>query len=313
MGRKAIRARKKALDKLLEKGVSALALGIGLLVVPRLLHDPALGAAFASGTRTIAWLVIAAGVALIALHFFVRRLSPADAPSKQEPQWTSVPRPDLLRHEQSNFGLTETPPITRSMPDTPLRRASQGGRHTEWGTKVFDAIEWRRFEAVCERLFAQGGFETRAQSHGPDGGVDIWLHSRNADGPAAIVQCKHWTRAVGVKEIREFFGVMASHQLKRGTFATTSTFTPDAMRFAKENGINAMGPERLLALIASRTPQQQIELLDVAYEGEYWKPTCASCGIKMVEREAKKTAVPFWGCARYPTCKSTLPMRAAVA
>jgi len=166
---------------------------------------------------------------------------------------------------------------------------------------------------VCERLFAQGGFETRAQSHGPDGGVDIWLHSKNADGPAAIVQCKHWTKAVGVKEMREFFGVMASHQLKRGTFATTSTFTPDALRFAKANGINAMGPERLLALIARRTPQQQNELLDVAYEGEYWKPTCASCGIKMVEREAQKTAVPFWGCAHFPTCKSTLPMREALA
>ncbi|WP_269632134.1 restriction endonuclease [Pelomonas sp. BJYL3] len=36
-------------------------------------------------------------------------------------------------------------------------------------------IEWRRFEAVVEALFKQVGFETKSQSHGADGGIDIWL------------------------------------------------------------------------------------------------------------------------------------------
>jgi len=176
---------------------------------------------------------------------------------------------------------------------------------------VFEAIEWRRFEAVCEKLFAQGGFETRAQSHGADGGVDIWLHSRHAEGPAAIVQCKHWQgKLVGVKELREFYGVMSSHKLKRGTYATSSTFTADAMNFAKENGISALDGKGLLALIAKRTPEQQQEILETAYEGEYWRPTCARCGVKMVERTKKDGGSGFWGCANYPRCKSTLPMRA---
>jgi restriction system protein len=69
-----------------------------------------------------------------------------------------------------------------------------------WGAEVFDAIEWRRFEAVVERLFQQAGFETRAQSHGADMGVDVWLYSRNQPGqPVSLVQCKHWTgKRVGV-------------------------------------------------------------------------------------------------------------------
>jgi restriction system protein len=139
--------------------------------------------------------------------------------------------------------------------------------------------------------------------------VDIWLHSRHTEGAAAIVQCKHWNgRQVGVKEMREFFGVMASHKLKRGTYATTSTFTPDAAQFAKDNGISALDRVRLLALIAKRTPEQQIELLEIAYEGEYWRPTCASCGVKMVERESRKNASGFWGCTQFPKCKGTLPM-----
>lgn len=184
---------------------------------------------------------------------------------------------------------------------------------TRWSPAVFSAIEWRRFEAVCEALFAQAGFETRSQSHGADGGVDIWLHSANTQGPVAVVQCKHWhNKPVGVKEIREFFGVMASHQLKRGTYATTSTYTADAQKFAKDNGINAMDGPALLALIAKRTPKQQQALLAVAYEGEYWRPTCASCGIKLVERTPAKGGAAFWGCNNFPRCRCRLEMRSAL-
>jgi len=44
-------------------------------------------------------------------------------------------------------------------------------------------------------------------------------------------------------------------------------------------------------------------------DGDYWRPTCASCGIKMVERTKKAGGAGFWGCATYPKCRSTLPMR----
>ena len=81
---------------------------------------------------------------------------------------------------------------------------------------MFEAIEWRRFEAVCEALFAQADFQTKAQSHGADGGVDIWLYSQHARGPVSVVQCKHWRgKLVGVKQMREFFGVMTANQMAR--------------------------------------------------------------------------------------------------
>lgn len=59
-----------------------------------------------------------------------------------------------------------------------------------WNAAVFDHIEWRRFEAVCEALFAQSGMRSESQSHGADGGVDIWLYSQHSDKPV-FVQCKH--------------------------------------------------------------------------------------------------------------------------
>lgn len=180
-----------------------------------------------------------------------------------------------------------------------------------WGPDVFRVIEWRRFEAVVEALFRQAGMQTKSQSHGADGGVDIWLYSRQQpDVPVGLVQCKHWfSKPVGVDKIRELRGVMAAKKVGRGIFATTSTFTPDATQFGRENGIDLMDVEHLLAYIAKRTPEEQRALLDVALEGNYWRPTCARCGTKMVERAPRKGGSSFWGCSNYPRCKSTLSTR----
>lgn len=317
MGRQRSQARAtKSPGKLFEAGVGAVLVGAGLLVAPALMGNSAVARAFATGARIPAVFALLLGACLIAVHFVLRaRAKPQQpAPPRQEPDWTSWAPPETLAALQR--AVPQPGPIS-SFPDTgadtdagALPPAPQRRRELTWSQKVFDDIEWRRFEAVCEKLFGQAGFETRTQSHGADGGVDIWLHSKHAQGPAAVVQCKHWSgRQVGVKEVREFLGVMTAHGLKRGTYATTSTFTAEAAKFAKENGINALDGARLLALVGKRTPEQQLELLQIAYEGEYWRPTCASCGTKMVEREARKTASRFWGCVQYPRCKSMLPMR----
>ena len=180
-----------------------------------------------------------------------------------------------------------------------------------WSAAVFDHIEWRRFEAVCEALFAQSGMRSESQSHGADGGVDIWLYSQHSDKPV-IVQCKHWKkRVVGVKEVREFYGVLKSHDLMYGTFATSSTFSSDALAFAKGNRINAQDREGLLRLIAGRSAEQQQALLATAYEGEYWKPTCVKCGVKMVMREKKDGSSSFWGCINYGKTRCSSMMKVA--
>jgi restriction system protein len=186
-----------------------------------------------------------------------------------------------------------------------------------WSAEVFQRVEWRRFEAVVEALFAQAGFETRSQPHGADGGVDIWLYSKNhADGeaPASIVQCKHWVSwSVGVKPVRELRGVMAQHGIARGQFVTTSRFTSEAQAFAQQNGIALHDSDGLLRLIRLRHPKQQEALLATAFEGDYWRPTCVRCGVKMTERTARDTGRPFWGCTHFPKCRRTMEISAARA
>ena len=103
------------------------------------------------------------------------------------------------------------------------------------------------------------------------------------------------------------------HQLHNGSYVTSSTFTAEAAAFAKANGIQMLDGAALLKLIGQRTPEQQAALLAVAYEGEYWRPTCASCGTKMVEKTSTKKAGSFWGCANYPKCRGGTIAKVSVA
>ncbi|BEP70116.1 MULTISPECIES: restriction endonuclease [unclassified Variovorax] len=274
----------------------AIFVGILLLVVaPAFLKGPIVGT-LGPALRPAGWVALAVGAVLLGLHYVVRRQA---APVEIEP--TAVRAP--ARPAPASTAERREPVLSPS-PST----APHAGQESQWSPAVLHAIEWRRFEALCEALYAQAGFTTRSQSHGADGGVDIWLQSRHSDVPR-IVQCKHWqSKAVGVKEMREFFGVMASHQLKSGTYVTSSTFSAEAAAFAKANGIHAQDGAALLKLIGQRTPEQQAALLAVAYEGEYWRPTCASCGTKMVEKPSSKNDGSFWGCANYPKCRGrTIP------
>jgi restriction system protein len=222
-------------------------------------------------------------------------------------------RPTPMAERVDPVDLAATEPL-RS--DRPLE-GPPGSRPTRWSAAVFDEIEWRRFEAVVERLFQQAGFKTKSQSHGADGGVDVWLFSQHRpDEPASIVQCKHWAgQRVGVKVVRELRGVMASENVSRGQFATTSAFTDEAIEFARNNSINLLDGKRLLELIAQRSDAQQAELLAVALEGEYWRPTCASCGIKLARKEPRSSGgKAFWGCPNFGArrCRTRMEIRGRI-
>ena len=138
-----------------------------------------------------------------------------------------------------------------------------------WSLDVFAAIDAQRFAAVCETWFSWAGFDTRTQSHRTDGGVDIWLHAARMPGPVAIVRCKHWLhKPVGLQDMKEFLAVVANFQSAHGTYTTTSTYTPEALQFARDNGIDAVDGRGLLRRIQTRTRQRQLDLLAVAYSGQ---------------------------------------------
>ncbi len=296
--------------KLERAGVNILGMGLLVTVLPFALKATPMAQAFGN-ILPLGLLLLAGGAGLLFAAYKMR--SPGvSAPSVNGDADSVDPNESKSRRSSKGAGAAGGA-ITPTQPTEVLAAAKPAARPDRWSQAVFDMIEWRRFEALVEALFKQAGVETKSQSHGADGGVDIWLYSRHQPGaPVSVVQCKHWQgKKVGVEKIRELRGVMAAQNVKRGQFATTSTFTTDAMAFASENGVNLLSVDKLLQLIASRTPEQQAELLDVAFEGEYWRPTCVNCGVKMVDRVPRNGGAPFWGCASFPKCKTTMPMRSA--
>jgi hypothetical protein len=151
-----------------------------------------------------------------------------------------------------------------------LQDDSAGGplQGKRWSLDVFASIDAQRFAAVCETWFSWAGFDTRYESHRTNEGVDIWLHAARLPGPVAIVRCKHTPdEPVSLREMQEFQGVVANCKSAHGTFTTTSTYTPEALQFAREHDIEAVDGKALLRRIQTRTRQSQQALLAVAYHG----------------------------------------------
>lgn len=296
--------------KLETSGISTLSMGLLVTVLPYALKATPMAQAFGK-LLPLGLLLLALGAGLLFAAYKMR--SPRVPVPSISGNADSVGRNEPKLKPSSRSAHAAVLASTLTQPAEVLAAAKPNVRPDGWSQAVFDMIEWRRFEAVVEALFKQAGFETKSQSHGADGGVDIWLYSRNQPGaPVSLVQCKHWQgKKVGVDKIRELRGVMAAQNVKRGQFATTSTFTADAVAFAAENGVNLLSVGKLLNLIASRTPAQQSELLEVALEGEYWRPTCVNCGVKMVDRVPRNGGSPFWGCPSFPKCKTTMHKRPA--
>ena len=176
----------------------------------------------------------------------------------------------------------------------------------QWSIELLRAFEWKRFEMVCAGYFDALGLTTRLARAGADGGVDIHLYEKGASAPGIIVQCKAWnTYKVGIKPIRELYGVMAREGVAEGIFVTTGRFTEEARRFPKGDELHLWDGEQLLAKLKGLPQETQTALLRTVTEGDFTTPSCPSCATKMVERTAGESGDAFWGCRNYPRCRQT--------
>lgn len=184
-----------------------------------------------------------------------------------------------------------------------------------WTQDLLCDLEWKRYEELCRAYFEAKGFISKLSRVGADGGVDIHLFKGGSEKPIVLVQCKAWnTYKVGVKPVRELFGVMAAEGVPQGVFMTTGEFTDEAKEFAKGKKLVLVTGSALIQSIKAMPEEVQAKLLAVATQGYYTIPTCAKCDTKMVLRTSKKAegdGKDFWGCTNYPRCRMTLKMRAA--
>jgi restriction system protein len=174
--------------------------------------------------------------------------------------------------------------------------------------ELLNLLEWRRFELLVQALFqAEGKIASRIRA-GADGGIDLALRE-SPEGPVtAIVQCKAWKAyTVGVKPVRELFGVMHAEGVPRAFFFTSGRFTSEALAFANGKPLDLIDGPALLQRLNALEPSQRDSILADMTAGDYATPSCPSCDTKMVRRTSKHGE--FWGCRSYPRCKQTFNIR----
>lgn len=250
-----------------------------------------------------AWLIAGIFFFLAALSFAREKIQ-----ARKAVPAALVPSPD------SNQGRQE--PMVGGDPIYDAWRAGRQSTAREkpagWSVDLLQALEWKRFEDVCQKFYQAKGIKSDTTPLGPDGGIDIRLFQDDSGKPSGIVQCKAWgDKNVGVKPVRELLGVMAHEKIEKAYFMASGGFTDEAKAFASEHRITLVSGDMLVSMI-KRLPEPDMQaLLAFATEGDYTTPTCPSCGIKMRHVPGTGGRLDFWGCRNYPRCRQKLGMRAA--
>lgn len=181
-------------------------------------------------------------------------------------------------------------------------------------TDALNGMSWQEFEMLVGEAYRRQGFSVRETGGGgADGGVDLVL---TKNGQTVLVQCKQWkTFKVGVKTVRELYGVMAAQKAQGGVVVSSGVFTQEAKDFAVGKNIALIDGETLRRVIESvrTTPQptSSAEASQVQPDTTDVTPTCPKCGAAMVKRTAKQgknAGRSFWGCSTYPGCRGIVPI-----
>jgi len=264
---------------------------------PRMVATTLLG--WARGGQYLLPAIFVLGVLVSIVHRVAYRTPPRLAVSEEPPPAREeAPEP---RNEHDIYRIW-----AGDWDDAP-EAAPPGVDTSAWTLSLLRALEWKRFEELCAAYFQQLGFRTRMTPAGPDGLVDIHLLAEGSERSAVLVQCKAWsTYDVGVKAVRELLGVMTAEGVAEGVFVTTGRYTQAARDFVAGKELVLIDGPDLLAKIRALREENQRLLLAIATAGDFTRPTCPSCGVKMVRRIARASGDAFWGCPNFPGCRTTL-------
>ena len=168
-------------------------------------------------------------------------------------------------------------------------------------------LPWKRFEDLLGEAYRRQGYKVEEMlGGGADGGVDLIL---GCGGKVTLVQCKRWNGApVGVRQVRELYGVLHDRGASAAKLVATTSFTPDAIAFAEGKPIELVDSNGLLRLLQTVQTSGRIVVPPPLPAPDHLAPACPDCGADMKLRTAKRGPNPgqkFWGCPNYPKCHAT--------
>jgi restriction system protein len=154
--------------------------------------------------------------------------------------------------------LTSVPiPQLSASPDDRLEAALTELRQTV-AAELLEALSQvtpQYFETIVLDLLHKMGYGTSREDlqrvgRTGDGGIDGVISLDRLGLEKVYVQAKRWQSTVGRPEIQGFFGALAGQRAKKGVFITTSTFSQQAIEFARSvEGVVLVDGEKLTAFM----------------------------------------------------------------
>jgi restriction system protein len=178
------------------------------------------------------------------------------------------------------------------------------------GIGSIKSITWLEFEELVGEAYRRQGYRvTETGGGGADGGVDLALRK---NGEHLLVQCKNWRMyKVGVKVVRELYGVVAAEGATGGVVICSGAFTQEARDFARGKPMELIEGTALALMVEEvKKKPSVINFNPVLSDAQPTLNNCPLCGGEMVLRTARKGAKSgekFWGCSAFPKCRSTKP------
>lgn len=165
--------------------------------------------------------------------------------------------------------------------------------------EIMEAIEWKRFELLCNLIFKASGFNSHLTQNGADEGVDIRIFEKNDNQKILyLIQCKHFHRSqkkVDRPLLQQLRGQMAAENVEKGAYCITSKFTVPAQDFAATNDIELFDQDKIIKSFNKLHDTDRKIILRELLEGNYWTPSCATCGEKL-QITKLKNGKTVWGC-----------------
>jgi Restriction endonuclease/TIR domain len=140
--------------------------------------------------------------------------------------------------------LHDTPPLARFDLDTPFRDRTV----IEVTNEIYSAliaqfatnpeslrtIDPRRFEEIIAELFRGFGYAVELTAKTRDGGRDVVAIKSEAEvATRYLIECKRPSpgKVIGIRPVRELFGVKTHERATKAILATTAFFSRDALLF----------------------------------------------------------------------------------
>jgi restriction endonuclease/topoisomerase-like DNA binding C4 zinc finger protein len=208
--------------------------------------------------------------------------------------------------------------------------------------EAYFKMDPQKFENAIAELFRTMGYRVEQTPFTNDGGKDAVAWK---DGKKFLIECKRYgeTNSVGRRDLQIFVAAMHEEKADAGFYINTGVFARTVTDYAEKNRITIYDRARFPLLVNQAYPQpgdfstakvtcfrcgsiismpvRDVPTTDECPNGhpvtsDIYKrdlgfftsiPDCVKCGspMKIVRGWQKE----FWGCSRYPKCRSKRPIK----